>query len=82
MADEIVPQELEDKALFVQRLTEALIECGAGRYDWLREHPLTYREDPDGGEHVWCEGLEYRRANVHMDSLPAMMADIHHQGLL
>lgn len=81
MADVIAPQELEDKALFVQRLTEALIECGAGRYDWLREHPLVY-EASDGGEHVWCRGLEYRRANVRADSLPAMMGDIHSQGLL
>lgn len=81
MDTEIVPQ-MEDKELFVKRLTEALIECGAGRYDWLKAHPIVYRADPDGGEHVWCEGLEYRKANVHMDSLPAMMADIYHQGLL
>lgn len=72
----------EDKALFCKRLTEALIECGDGHYNWLKQHPLVYREDANGDEHVWCAGLEYRKANVHMDSLPAMMADIYHQGVL
>lgn len=72
----------EDKALFCSRLTNALIECGAGRYDWLKDHPLVYRKDAGGGEYVWCAGMEYRKANVHMDSLPAMMADIYRHGVL
>lgn len=74
--------EYEDKALFCKRLTEALIECGAGRYDWLKQHPLVYREDANGDEHVWCAGLEYRKANVCGDSLTAMAVDIHRQGVL
>ena len=31
--------EVEDKALFVRRINEALIECGAGGDDNLHETP-------------------------------------------
>lgn len=67
--------EVEDKALFVRRLNEALIECGAGRYDYLRETPMEYVRD-GADEFVECG---CRRAGVTMDSLPAMMGDIHRQ---
>lgn len=70
--------EVEDKALFVRRLNEALIECGAGRYDWLRETPMEYVRE-GAREFVACG---HRRASVTMDSLPAVMADIYKQGVL
>ena len=69
---------VEDKALFVRRINEALIECGAGRYDYLREAPMRYVRDGDR-EYVTCG---HRRAGVGMDSLPAMMHDIWAAGLL
>lgn len=69
---------VEDKALFVRRLNEALIECGAGRYDWLRETPMEYVRQ-GAREYVRCG---HRTAGVSMDSLPAMMGDIHGQGIL
>lgn len=55
--------EEEDKALFVQRINEALIECGAGRYDWLRETPMEYvREGASRVRHVLPpHGLRERR---------------------
>ncbi|WP_461185960.1 hypothetical protein [Adlercreutzia sp. CNCM I-6216] len=66
---------VEDKALFVRRINEALIECGAGRYDWLRETPMEYVRE-GASEFVECG---CRRAFVTIDSLPAMMGDIHRQ---
>ena len=45
--------EVEDKALFVLRINEALIECGAGRYDWLRETPMEYVRE-GASEYVTC----------------------------
>lgn len=70
--------EVEDKALFVRRLNEALIEYGAGRYDYLRETPMEYVRE-GAREYVRCG---HRTAGVSMDSLPAMMGDIHGQGIL
>ena len=70
--------EVEDKALFVRRINEALIECGAGRYDYLRETPMEYVRE-GAREYVRCG---HRTAGVSMDSLPAMMGDIHEQGIL
>lgn len=64
--------EVEDKALFVRRLNEALIECGAGRYDYLRETPMEYVEE-GFREYVT---LRDERVSVFMDSLPAMLFDI------
>lgn len=70
--------EVEDKALFVRRLNEALIECEAGRYDYLRETPMEYVRQ-GAREYVRCG---HRTAGVSMDSLPAMMGDIYKQGIL
>lgn len=69
---------VEDKELFVRRLNEALIECGAGRYDYLRETPMEYVRQ-GAREYVRCG---HRRASVTADSLPAMMGDIYKQGIL
>lgn len=69
---------VEDKALFVRRINEALIECGAGRYDWLRETPMEYVRE-GASEYVTCC---HRTACVSVDSLPAMMSDIHSQGVI
>ncbi|MCU7584552.1 hypothetical protein N1614_04210 [Adlercreutzia muris] len=66
---------VEDKALFVRRLNDALVECGAERYDYLRETPMEYVREGDR-EYVACG---HRRACVTMDSLPAMMADVYRQ---
>lgn len=63
----------EDKALFVQRLNEALIECGARRYDYLIDEPLTY-ERVGANERVRQGDKE---ANISMDSLTALMCDVH-----
>lgn len=63
---------VEDKALFVRRLNDALVECGAGRYGFLRATPMEYVREGDR-EYVACG---HRRACVSMDSLSAMMADI------
>lgn len=68
-------EELEDKALFVKRVNDALIECDSGRYDYLRETPLEYVRD-GAQEFVTCG---HRRADVTGDSLPAMMSDISRQ---
>ncbi len=74
---------VEDKALFVQRINEALIECGAHRYDYLAATPLVYEQSEDGSdEHVYVTGIPYRRANVHADSLPAMLHDIYQADLI
>lgn len=69
---------VEDKELFVRRISEALIECGAGRYDYLRETPMEYVRE-GAREFVACG---HRRASVTADSLPAMMGDIYKQGIL
>jgi hypothetical protein len=71
----------EDKALFVQRLNEALIECGAGRYDELKADPMAYERRPDGTE-VVVRRAHGMVAGVSIDSLPALMADVHRQGLV
>lgn len=63
---------VEDKELFVRRINEALIECGAGRYDYLRETPMEYVRE-GASEYVT---LRDERVSVFMDSLPAMLFDI------
>lgn len=73
--------EVEDKALFCQRLGEALAECGAHRYDSLLADPLVYERDGDD-ERVYRRSAPWRRADVSLDSLPAMMADISGAGLV
>lgn len=69
---------VEDKALFVRRINEALIECGAGRYDYLREAPMRYVRD--GVREFVIGRAGY--ASVSLDSLPAMMRDIAEQGVI
>lgn len=63
---------VEDKALFVRRINEALIECGGGRYDYLHATPMEYVEE-GFREYVT---LRDERVSVFMDSLPAMLFDI------
>lgn len=65
-----------DLALIVQRINEALIECGAHRYDYLVATPMVYEVDDHGEEWVRIEGVDHKRANVSIDSLPALMTDI------
>lgn len=69
---------VEDKALFVRRINEDLIECGAGRYDYLRKTPMEYFVE-ENREYVRCG---HRTASVDLDSLPAVMGDIYRQGIL
>lgn len=69
---------VEDKALFVKRLNEALVECGANRYDFLLRTPMKYFTEGNR-EYVRCGN---RTACVNMDSLPALMGDVYRQGLL
>ena len=73
--------EVEDKALFCRRLSEALAECGAHRYDSLLADPLVYESNGDD-EYVYRRSAPWRRANVSLDSLPAMMAGISMAGLV
>lgn len=63
---------VEDKALFVRRINEALIECGGGRYNYLRATPMEYVEE-GFREYVT---LRDERVSVFMDSLPTMLFDI------
>lgn len=59
---------MENKELFVQRLNEALIECGDGRYDFLADTPMVY-EDCICSESVELRGA---KAIVTGDSLTAL----------
>ena len=68
-------EEKEAKARFVDALNAALIANGGGRYDYLKEAPLTYRA-VGANEYVECGA---KRANVTGDSLTAMMSDIAEQ---
>lgn len=68
----------EDKGKFVSMLNDALVECGAERYDYLREQPMEYVRD--GCEEFVVRGI--RRANVTLDSLPAMLGDIAKAGVI
>ena len=70
--------ECEDKGLFVRRINDALVECGAGRYDDLIADPLVYEVMGDGFEVVSRKGCGLT-CNVSCDSLTALMADIHMQ---
>lgn len=64
---------MENKRLFVQRVNEALLECGDGRYGYLSEQPLTYIRTECGGEFV-TNGQS--RVCVEGDSLTAILEDI------
>lgn len=76
--------QTENKEGFIRDLNNLLIKHGAGRYDYLKDTPMEYTKivSPTGGvvgEIVTCCG---RSANVNIDSLPAMMADIYAQGVI
>lgn len=66
----------EDKRLFVQRLNEALIECGNGRYDYLKDEPMEYQCEGEGWNKVETVSQGGNQANVTFDSLTAIMKDI------
>lgn len=68
-------EEQERKAIFVTCMNTALIANGEGRYDYLKETPLTYAVD-GFEEYVTCGG---KRACVTGDSLTAIMADVSEQ---
>ena len=63
---------MEDKEGFVRALSAALAEFGGGRYDWLREQPLSYYSA--GGEEFVRIGDT--RVCVTGDSLRALMRDV------
>lgn len=77
--------EPENKEGFINDLNLLLIKHGGGRYDFLKSTPLVYTKIISGetgnvmGEIVTCGG---KCANVHIDTLPAMMADIYKQGVI
>lgn len=62
---------MENKELFVQRLNEALIECGDGRYDFLADTPMVYEDC------IYSESVELRgaKAIVTGDSLTALAVE-------
>ncbi len=68
--------EVEDKALFVRRINESLVECGARRYDYPADTPMVNVVDEHGEEWVRIEGMDHKQASVSVDSLPALMTDI------
>ncbi len=63
---------MEDKEGFVRALSAALVEFGGGRYDWLRERPLSYYSS-GGEEYVDVDGAP---VCVTGDSLRALMRDV------
>ena len=63
---------MEDKEGFVRALSAALVEFGGGRYDWLREQPLSYSSS-GGDEYVRVGDA---RVCVTGDSLRALMRDV------
>lgn len=63
---------MEDKEGFVRALSAALAEFGGGRYDWLRERPMTYFSRGDD-EYVRVDGAP---VCVTGDSLRALMRDV------
>ena len=64
---------MEDKEGFVRAMSAALVEFGGGRYDWLRERPLTYHAVRGGEEFVDVDGTP---VCVTGDSLRALMRDV------
>lgn len=63
---------MEDNEGFVSSVSAALAEFGGGRYDWLRERPLTCVRR-GGEEFVDVDGAQ---ACVTGDSLRALMRDV------
>lgn len=72
MINELHNQEIARKAFFVCELNDLLISAGGGRYDYLKDDPLTYVVN-GSEEYVSCGN---KRACVTGDSLTAMMRDI------
>lgn len=62
----------ENKGLFVQRLSDALVECGDGRYDYLIDAPLRYEQVSEN--ELVRQG--FKVANVTGDSLAAIARDV------
>lgn len=77
--------EIEDKETFVNELNHLLVTCGGGRYDHLREIPLTYvtivnpLTEQVTNEFVVQGG---NTVNVTGDSLSAMLSDLNKAGVL
>ena len=69
-------RERMKKAMFVSDVVKALVEHGDGRYDYLVEAPFryAYNESYCGSEELVLGSLNCKRANVHGDSLTAIMA--------
>lgn len=65
--------ENEDKERFVFELQEALIRCGAGRYDFLMDQPFRYETE---GQLEWIEQDGEIVVNVSGDSLTAIARGI------
>ena len=72
MINELHTREVARKAFFVCELNDLLISAGGGRYDYLKDDPLTYIAD-GAEEYVSCG---HKRACVTGDSLAAMLRDI------
>ena len=62
----------ENKDRFVQRLNDALVECGDGRYDYLIDAPLRYEQV--GANELVIQGSKV--ADVTADSLAALACDV------
>lgn len=68
----------EDKERFIEMINDALIECGDGRYDYLKDEPLVYHRDNDGQDRYETVSQgQWNVVSVTYDSLTAMMADLH-----
>lgn len=72
MINEFHAREVVRKAFFVCELNDLLISAGGGRYDYLKDVPLTYVVN-GSEEYVSCG---HKRACVTGDSLTAMLRDI------
>lgn len=66
---------MENKALFIKRVNDALIECGDGRYDHLDDNPLEYVR-VGSEELVHVKGSENKSVCVTGDSLTGMLHDV------
>lgn len=70
---------MEDKGAFVDRIVEALVENGDGRYDGLRERPVRYEDMGRGMEVLYIEanGAKAGTRNVGGNSLLALLRDVY-----
>lgn len=80
----------ENKELFVSMINDALVACGNGRYDSLKDQPLKYvcetNEKGWENEYIIRDNCKFNReayaVNVCMDSLQAIMADLARSNIL